>query len=321
MKFFNISVLALITVTSLCLASCNKDDKKEPKEIILLSSAKIELGYTGGSINVGMRFNYDENNNITEGYDYFLQNKATTQQIDTNNYYKYTFDRSTAGVVFVKIYNYNEAGKKWESTNEEKKLIYNGSNLSRIETYNNGILNSTDKFTWSGDKAVERHSGLYSVVIDSAKYANDNYVDYPASTQEYTYASLFIRSTYSAESTFGGKSNFLNIVPFEFAMVMRHSQAMFPLGQYFSKNALSQTVKTYQNEEFEADKTTLHNIRTTKMTTDYVYTYGSISTIYPITIKQIIKSDYSYIDHLNSSNDDCSENRSETIITLSLTKK
>ena len=319
MKNLKILAFALTIALPLCFVSCSKDDNNRngSRETILLKSAMIEAGNFGGMI-VGMRFNYDENNNITEGYDYFLNKNTTTQQMDTSNYNKYVFDRSAPGVVSVKMYYYDDSNNRWDPSSE-KKLIYSGSKLSKVETYYSGTLNNTETLTWSGDKVVRIEANSW--VADSAKYNGNNYVDFPPAIREYSYTTAYIKNTNTVESTFGSKNNFLNLIPFEFAICMNFRQQIAPMGEYFSKNALSKVVKTYLGENYEADKTTKRNTQTSTTILDYTYTYGNVSSVYPSVVKQAITEKHSYVDHLNAANSTNNENKYETVINLSLIKK
>ena len=322
MKNFKILALALVIALPLCFVSCSKDKpgNKGVQETILLSSAKIEIGSLGGGMVVGMKFNYDDNNNITEGYEYLLYTNPTTQQLDTANHNKYVFDRSPSGEVLVKVHYFNSADNKWV-VDREKKLIYNGSKLTKLESYNGGTLNYTEVFTWNGDKVTKIYNETSSFASDSAKYTGNNYVDFPPVITEYSNTTAYTKNTSTTESTFGSKSNFLNLIPFEFAMCMNYRDQITPIGEYFSKNALSTIVKTYLNENYEADKVTKRTTSTNITAINYTYTYGSVSSLYPSVVKQAITESYVYVDHQDNAKNTNNENKYETVINLTLIKK
>ena len=311
--------LALLFVMSLpvLFTACKKDNNRTPKETILLESATIQ---TSG-VNVGIRFNYDDQNRVTEAYEYFLNENPTTHKMDTSSYLKYTFDRSVSGVVTSKQYYYDNTSNRWDESANSFKTIHNGAKISKIEFYSSNTLYQTNALTWSGDKVTKIYNETTSTDEAAAKYSNGNYVDNDPIINEYESATSYTKNSSSSSTTFNSHKNYLDIVPVEYIFIGNFRSMMFPIGEYFSDNGISEITYTYKYEQFLADKTTKTYTATDTKTTKYAYTYGNLTNTYPTVVKQTITGSYKTEDFLNPSNNSDTPSNDEVIINLSLIKK
>lgn len=327
MKITKTLACFLMIALPVCFMACSSDDDDdnvingggtdEPQETILLSSAAIN--HEAGR-DVGFRFSYDSNKNVSEAYDYYLEEDAITHEMDTTDYKKYVFDRSVQGITSVKTYKYNDSQKSWIDNKEEMKIVYSGSKINKIELYSGGSLNNTEVFTWEGDKLIRREG---KSIADTAKYVNGNYIDSDPEISETPLETGYIKFTHSYFSTFSSHKNFLSIVPVEYAMISRYRNDMFPIHEYFSDNGLDKTGWTIVMESNKADKTTKLLKATQTQTKNYEYSFGDVTDLYPSVVKKTSTLKDSFIDYEDETQNytDKEIMKMETTMNFTLVKK